>query len=94
MCVACKVIINQQSRAIAQSLETILAMPETREQIGEETATNLRQRLAGADVAAYTGAPGPAGGQAAIIADLVGLKVLDESIWKILQKPTAAKAKG
>lgn len=93
MCAACKVIINQQSRAIANSLETILAMKEVRDKIGEKEATKLRQRLADADVAAYDGTPGPAGGQAAIIADLVDLEVLNPQIWKILHNPHASKAK-
>lgn len=87
MCVACKVIINQVRGAVADSLETILAMPEVIEKLGEE-ATELRQRLADADVASYLGYQVPAGGYAGIIERLVKHGVLKPEIWEILRHPS------
>lgn len=92
MCVACKVIINQVRGAVAEALETILALPEVIEKLGEE-ATMLRQRLADADIASYKGVPGPSGGYAGIIARLVEHGVLKPEIWEILRHPDTFHAK-
>lgn len=99
---ACKVIINNLTRAVSESLEEILKSPLVRGgiMISDRRANAYLQRLVDLDLGLYSVESRPSAEEATIaqtsdslqkvVADLVADGVFTTEVWEILKPPTPA----
>lgn len=88
---ACKIIINNATRAISTSLEEVLKSPLVRgPMIEEKKANDYLQRLVDLDLGMYSTESriaGSADSLQRIVADLVADGVFTAEVWEILRPP-------
>lgn len=82
---ACKIIINDLTRAISESLEKILTSPLIRDQgkITSAEADAMLSRLVDFEIAGYQGAA-TGEGLVTFVHELVDRGIITDEIWKVL----------
>lgn len=89
---ACKIIINEMTRALSEALERILLADYVRDRLMPAgRCDELLQMLVEAELGFYQGTPVAAGlSPAQIVAELVERGVVTEEVWRVLAKPEGA----
>jgi len=85
---ACKIIINQGTRAMSESMAEVLRMPVVVQKIGPEKMHELTQRLADIDIVAVHGCTPelamPDGGLLGVAKALYDLGIFTDDVRKVL----------
>lgn len=86
---ACKVIINNMTRGLSESMERVLIMPAVRDRIGALGADVLLTRLVDIDLVAICGDKGSSTqeGLLDVLKELVTLGVVTDEVWTFLREP-------
>ena len=88
---ACKVIINNLTAAVSNSLEIVLIDSEVRDLITPAKADALLQEMVDLDLQHFDGRPAPARrGLQCIVKELVELGIFTAEVWEILRPPARA----
>lgn len=93
----CKVIINQQAKALSASLEAILTNPDLHQgKIPDDECLSLIQDLADLDIAAWKGDTTRvcAGGLLGLVKRLEGYGLISPDVWEILPEPSGDAVSG
>ncbi len=86
---ACKIIINNGTRALSESMERILISPEVLAgRMSKDEAGSLLDRLVNLDLAACDGDKTPTGDSLLrVLGELVKYGIVTDEVWRLYKGP-------